>query len=183
MKSNIFFSVLILFVFYACSDELDLVPVTEKATNSFYSSEAELESAITGIYAQLQNGGLYGLDLIGVGEIPGEDSFEEIAANDGGRFGQLDDFSTNAGNDLVGDIWRESYEGIQRTNIVLNRINDIEYDDPSLRSARIAEAKFVRALLYFQPWTALWGCAFGIGGNAKPLGFLRARAYRRRTGI
>lgn len=133
----------------ACSERLELSPVTEKAATSFYSSEQELESAVTGVYAQLQNGGLYGLDLIGVGEISGEDSFEEIAANDGGRFGQLDDFSTNAGNDLVGDIWRESYEGIQRVNVVLNRITDIDYADPSLKTTRIAEMQFIRGLLYF----------------------------------
>ncbi|MCI4668257.1 MAG: RagB/SusD family nutrient uptake outer membrane protein [Bacteroidia bacterium] len=135
--------------FISCEENLNLAPITEKASNSFFSSEAELESAVAGVYAQLQNGGLYGLDLIGVGEISGEDAFEEIAANDGGRFGQLDDFSTNAENDLVGDIWRESYEGIQRVNVVLNRIGDIEYADAGAKSIRIAEMKFVRALLYF----------------------------------
>ncbi|WP_420601484.1 RagB/SusD family nutrient uptake outer membrane protein [Flagellimonas sp.] len=134
---------------FSCEDELDIVPITEKASNSFYSNEQELESAIAGVYAQLQNGGLYELDLIGVGEISGEDSFEEIAANDGGRFGQLDDFSTNAGNDLVGDIWRESYRGIQRANTVLNRITDIEYANASVKTNRIGEMKFIRALLYF----------------------------------
>lgn len=144
-----FFSIFLLVFLSACSDELNLAPITDRATNSFYSSEAEIESAITGVYAQLQNNGLYGLDLIGLGEISAEDSFEEIAANDGGRFGQLDDFSTNAGNDLVGDIWRESYEGIQRTNIVLNRIPDIEYADSDLKEQRISEVKFIRALLYF----------------------------------
>ncbi|MEO1448042.1 MAG: RagB/SusD family nutrient uptake outer membrane protein [Bacteroidota bacterium] len=134
---------------FSCSERLDLVPITQKAANSFYSSESEIESAVMGVYAQLQQGGLYGLDLIGVGEIPGEDAFEEIAANDGGRFGQLDDFSTNAGNDLVGDIWRESYEGIQRTNVVLSRIGEIEYDDSGVRETRIGEMLFVRGLLYF----------------------------------
>lgn len=138
-----------LFSAAACSDELDLVPITEKAANNFFSSEAELESAIAGVYAQLQNGGLYGLDMIGVGEIPAEDTFEEIAANDGGRFGQLDDFSTNAGNDLVGDIWRESYEGIQRANVVLNRIEEVAYEDATLKDIRTGEVKFIRALLYY----------------------------------
>jgi tetratricopeptide (TPR) repeat protein len=137
------------FLLMSCEERLNLSPITEKASNNFFSSEAEIESAITGAYAQLQKGGLYGLDLIGVGEIPGEDTFEEIAANDGGRFGQLDDFSTNAENDLVGDIWRETYQGIQRINVVLNRIGDIEYVDASLKSTRIAEMKFLRALLYF----------------------------------
>ena len=133
----------------SCEDELDILPITEKSANSFFSNEAEIESAVAGVYAMLQRNGLYGLDLMGVGEISGEDSFEEIAANDGGRFGQLDDFSTNAGNDLVGDIWKESYEGIQRTNVVLNRISDIEYGDESQKTNRIGEMKFVRALLYF----------------------------------
>lgn len=148
MKLNLYF-ILVVMLFSSCSDELDLAPITQKAASSFYSSEAEIESAITGVYAQLQNDGLYGLDIIGVGEVPGEDTFEEIAANDGGRFGQLDDFSTNASNDLVGDIWRESYEGIQRTNVVLNRIGDITYSNDELKKQRTAEVKFIRALLYF----------------------------------
>ena len=151
MRFNKYIIVLAGFVvaFSSCEDELNLVPITNKAATSFYSSEPEIESAIAGVYGQLQNGGLYGLDLIGVGEISAEDSFEEIAANDGGRFGQLDDFSTNAGNDLVGDIWRESYEGIQRVNVVLNRITDIEYNDAALKSTRIGEMKFIRGLLYY----------------------------------
>lgn len=149
MKYNIYILLIVGFALTSCQERLNLTPITQKASNSFYSSEAELEAAIAGVYGQLQNGGLYGLDLIGVGEIPAEDAFEEIAANDGGRFGQLDDFSTNAGNDLVGDIWRESYEGIQRINVVLNRITEIEYSTPVEKSVRIAEMKFLRSLLYF----------------------------------
>lgn len=141
--------VLLSMAFASCSDNLDLVPITQKSAATFYSNESEIESAIFGVYGQLQNQGLYGLDLIGVGEIPGEDSFEEIAANDGGRFGQLDDFSTNASNDLVGDIWRESYEGIQRTNVILNRIEEVDFEDEATKSARIGEMQFVRGLLYF----------------------------------
>jgi hypothetical protein len=133
----------------SCEDELDIAPVTEKSSNSFFSNEQEMESAIQGVYAQLQDNGLYGLDLIGAGEISGEDSFEEIAANDDGRFGQLDDFSTNPGNELVGDIWRESYQGIQRANTVLSRIVDIDYTDSSVKENRIGEMQFVRALLYY----------------------------------
>ena len=146
---SIYFVGLTFLLFTSCSDELDIVPITEKSASNFYSTEQEIESAIAGAYAQLQDGGLYGLDIIGVGEISGEDSFEEIAANDGGRFGQLDDFSTNAGNDLVGDIWKESYIGIQRVNVVLGRIDEIDYADPSVKTARIGEMQFLRGLLYF----------------------------------
>ncbi|MFT6335288.1 MAG: tetratricopeptide (TPR) repeat protein [Saprospiraceae bacterium] len=136
-------------VLTSCSENLNLSPITQKSATLFYSTEQEVEIGVNGAYAQLQSNGLYGLDIIGVGEISGEDSFEEIAANDGGRFGQLDDFSTNAGNDLVGDIWRESYEGIQRTNIVLNRIQEVDYENIEVKINRIGEMKFLRALLYF----------------------------------
>jgi hypothetical protein len=149
IKFNFIHIVLLSLVMGACSKELDLVPLTERAATNYFSSESEIESAISGVYAQLQNNGLYGLDLIGVGEIPGEDSFEEIAANDDGRFGQLDDFSTNAENDLVGDIWRESYDAIQRANVVLNRIDAITFEDSGLKDIRKGEMKFIRGLLYF----------------------------------
>ncbi|NBC05153.1 MAG: RagB/SusD family nutrient uptake outer membrane protein [Bacteroidetes bacterium] len=149
VKITILLVAIITFSIISCSDNLTLSPITEKSASNFYTSEAEIETAVIGAYAQLQNNGLYGLDLIGVGEIPAEDTFEEIAANDGGRFGQLDDFSTNAGNDLVGDIWRESFEGIQRVNVVLNRIDDIVFEDSSLKNARIGEMQFLRGLLYF----------------------------------
>ncbi|MEM7486863.1 MAG: RagB/SusD family nutrient uptake outer membrane protein [Bacteroidota bacterium] len=146
---NIFLIMIVLIGLVSCDDELDIVPITEKAANNFFSNEQEIESAVSGAYAKLQNNGLYGLYLIGVGEIPAEDTFEEIAANDGGRFGQLDDFSTNPANDLVGDIWKESYEGIQRTNVILNRIDEIEFENAGTKTNRIGEMKFVRALLYY----------------------------------
>lgn len=148
MKYNFFLIILVFFI-TSCSDNLDIVPITQKSADNFYSSETEIESAVTGLYAMLQNGGLYGLDIIGVGEVPGEDSFEEIAANDAGRFGQLDDFSTNAANDLVSNIWRQSYRGIQRANVVLNRIDPIVYANAQTKTQRIGEVKFIRALLYF----------------------------------
>lgn len=151
MKNNIIYitGIIVLSIFTSCSKKLDINPITSRAATTYYSTEKEMESAVIGAYAQLQNPGLYGLDLIGVGEIPGEDTFEEIAANDGGRFGQLDDFSTNAENDLVNDIWRESYEGILRTNTVLGRIGAIAYEDEAVKNSRIGEMQFVRALLYF----------------------------------
>lgn len=149
MKLKIYMSMVLATFMSACSGSLDLVPLTDKAAVSFFSSEAEIESAINGVYGQLQNPGLYGLDLIGVGEVSGEDTFEEIAANDGGRFGQLDDFSTNPQNDLVGDIWRESYEGIQRVNVILNRIEAISFANPTVKTTRTGEMKFIRGLLYF----------------------------------
>lgn len=170
MKIIINFSFIAMFVLVitSCSDKLDLAPITQKSADNFYRNQAEIETAIYAVYGQLQSNGLYGLDLIGVGEVPGEDTFEEIAANDGGRFGQLDDFSTNAGNDLVGDIWRESYVGIQRANVVLSRIEDIQFDNTTVKNARIGEMQFIRGLLYFNMVRLYGAVPLVIGETTNP---------------
>lgn len=132
-----------------CGDELTQDPITERSATAFYTNEDELESAIIGVYAKLQHGGLYGLDLIGAGEVPSDNTFEEVPSNDGARFGDLDEFAIITANTLVGNIWRQSYVAIQGANIVLNRISDISYEDDNTKNVRIGEMKFIRALMYF----------------------------------
>ena len=137
------------FLMFSCVDQLEINPTTEKVSNNFFRNEEEIESGILGTYAVLQGSHLYGLDLIGAGEVSGEDATEESLSNDGGRFGELETLTIAPVNDLVAGIWRESYVAIQRANTILNRITDIEFNSESTKEARIGEMKFVRGLLYF----------------------------------
>ena len=72
-----------------------------------------------------------------------------MPANDGGMYGQLDQFTTVASNGMLSDFWKNSYQGIQRTNTVLNRVDGIAYAVPAVKQARKGEMHFIRALLYF----------------------------------
>lgn len=141
--------IVMVFLIVSCENELDQDPITEKNATSFFSNEIEIESAVNGVYAQLQAEGLYGTDLIGVGEVSGDTTFEEVPNNDDGRFGQLDSFTTSAGNELIAFVWKDSYVAIQRANLVLNRITDITFEDNNIKNHRIGEVSFIRALLYF----------------------------------
>lgn len=136
-------------VLFGCQDELIQYPQTTKVADNFYSNEAEMEEAVNGVYAVLQFTGLYDIDIPALGEIPGEDAYDETPANDGGVFGMLDVFNNISQSSLVANIWEDSYIGIQRTNIVLNRIGDIDFANEGTKNARIGEMKFIRALLYF----------------------------------
>jgi len=133
----------------SCEDELVQNPNTTKVADNFYSNEAELEEAINAVYATLQFTGVYNTGMPAVGELPGEDAYDETPANDGGVYGMLDDFNVIPQSSLIANVWEDSYKGIQRSNIVLNRIQEIEYDDPATKSARTGEMLFIRALLYF----------------------------------
>lgn len=133
----------------SCTEQLDQLPITEKVATNYFSTEGEIESAVMGVYAALQADGLYGMDLIVAGEVSSEITWEEVATNDDGKFGQLDNFTTFSGNLVVGNIWQKSYIAIQRANVVLNRINEISFKDNLVKNRRIGEVNFIRALLYF----------------------------------
>lgn len=149
MKFRIYHILLVALFISSCSDELVQKPNTSKVADSFYANEAELEEAINAVYATLQFTGNFDTALPAIGEIPGEDAYDETPANDGGVYGQLDDYNVIAQSGLIANIWKDAYKGIQRANIVLSRIEAISYKEESTKQARIGEMKFIRALYYF----------------------------------
>ncbi|MCX2584367.1 RagB/SusD family nutrient uptake outer membrane protein [Pedobacter sp. MR22-3] len=133
----------------SCTKELNQQPLTSKSLASFLATETEVEEYVNAVYGTLQSNGLYGLYLPAFGEIPSDNTFDEVPANDGGMYGQLDQFTTVASNGMLSDLWKNSYQGIQRANTVLNRIDGIPYASATLKQARKGEMHFIRALLYF----------------------------------
>ncbi len=146
---NSLLAYLVLTACWACEEDLFQQPITDKSVDSFFSNEGEIESAVNGAYDALQLTGLYNLYIPAIGEIPSDNTFDEVPANDGGRYGELDEFKVITSNEVITDIWRDAYLGIQRTNVILNRIGAISFSSERIKEARIGEMKFIRALLYF----------------------------------
>lgn len=133
----------------ACTKQLVQVPSTSKVLSQFFTTQSEAEEYINSAYAALQRVGLYGQYLPVIGEIPSDNTWDQVPANDNGYAGQLDLFSTIPGNGILSQNWSDSYVAIQRANVVLNRIDAITYQSDSLKTARKGAMKFIRALIYF----------------------------------
>ncbi len=133
----------------ACQDELFQSPITSKELGKFLQNETEVEEYVNAAYANLQNNGLYGSYFPMFSEIQSDVTYDEVPANDNGIYGQLDQFAIIPANDAVTSVWRESYRTIQKTNVVLSRIDNVTYAVAATKQARIGEMKFIRALLYF----------------------------------
>lgn len=133
----------------SCSKELDQKPITEKDLKNFLTNEKETEEYVISIYGSLQRNGLYGLHLPALAEIPSDNTFDEVPANDAGMYGDLDQFKAIPTNDMIDANWLQSYITIQRANVVLNRIDNISYANTATKNARKGEAQFIRALVYF----------------------------------
>ncbi|WP_198424743.1 RagB/SusD family nutrient uptake outer membrane protein [Spirosoma endbachense] len=133
----------------SCDKQLFQDPITSKELGNFLQNEIEVEEYVNATYAKLQANGLYGLYFPAFSEIQSDVTYDEVPANDGGTYGQIDQFAILPANDMVTLVWRHSYQAIQRANVVLNRIDNVPYAVAATRQARIGEMKFIRAMLYF----------------------------------
>jgi hypothetical protein len=138
-----------LFTLNACTKQLTQIPDTSKVLSHFFTTENEAEEYVNSVYAGLQSQGMYGQYQPCIAEIPSDNTWDQVPANDNGWAGQLDLFSTIPSNGILSQNWKDAYVAIQRANVVLNRIPAISYNNDSIKTARIGAMKFIRALVYF----------------------------------
>ncbi|WP_411897556.1 RagB/SusD family nutrient uptake outer membrane protein [Elizabethkingia occulta] len=148
MKKNISAAVLAFLMTSCSSDVLNTFPDSTKITTNFYKDADQLEQGVNATYGALQYDGQYQLAMPTIGEIPSDNTFDEVPANDSFTYGEFDFFTIQAKNDLLAKAWRDHYIGIQQANIVLNRITPVAMDS-QIKNYRIGEMKFLRALMYF----------------------------------
>ncbi|WP_407517440.1 RagB/SusD family nutrient uptake outer membrane protein [Elizabethkingia anophelis] len=148
MKKNISAAVLAFLLSSCSSDVLNTSPDSTKITTNFYKDTDQLEQGVNATYGALQYDGQYQLAMPTIGEIPSDNTFDEVPANDSFIYGEFDFFTIQAKNELLAKAWRDHYIGIQQANIVLNRITPVAMDN-QIKNYRIGEMKFLRALMYF----------------------------------
>lgn len=133
----------------SCSESLlDLSPKTNNVLNNYYKNEEQINKGVNAAYACLQYSGQYGIANHVLGELPSDNTWDEVPANDGGNYGQLDEFNMTSSNTIIADSWKHNYIGIQQCNIILNRVDGVDMTENN-RSVVKGEIKFLRALMYF----------------------------------
>lgn len=146
----IFLFCVVLSLLSSCSESLlDVNPQMQNTSNNFYQSEEQLDLGVTGAYSTLQLSGQYEISNLLLGELPSDNTWDEVPANDGGNCGQLDEFNMTSGNTITENSWRDNYIGIQQCNVVLNRIGGLSDISETKKNTAIGEMKFLRGLMYF----------------------------------
>lgn len=142
--------VVILLLLQSCSsDLLNTSPEATKVTSQFYTDASQIEQGINAVYGTLQYTGQYQQAMLVIGEIPSDNTYDEVPANDSFTYGEFDFFTIQPNNSLIASTWKDHYIGIQQANIILNRIDAIQDMAQATKSSRIGEMKFLRALMYF----------------------------------
>jgi len=167
-KIFIFITGIILLV--SCNqDFIELNPPSSLNTLGFYKTQADMNQAVLSAYGNLRS--VYNGTFIRLGEIRSDNTtFSWLAGNPANEKG-IDDFASPLlpENGYPTDCWNNCYNVILRTNIVIGRVDQATFTNENLKNQYKAEAKFIRALMYF--WlNRTFG---GVALNGQMLGVIK----------
>ncbi|NRR92106.1 RagB/SusD family nutrient uptake outer membrane protein [Winogradskyella undariae] len=137
----------------SCNDFLEPEPSSAITSENYYTTVAELETALIGAYDAIQGAGNYAKDEnhgvqyeFYVTEMRSGNTSTKIAdPDDFADSGQFEAFNVLPTNGLVLNYYASFYEVIFRANVVLENLVNVDDDTTAIE----AEAKFIRAYAYF----------------------------------
>lgn len=140
----------------SCDSFTSLNPVSNRTASEFYDSPEEFRTAVNGAYNSLTLSGTYNRVYWMLFEMRSDNTDQggDVTglAADLAALNEFDELTTSA---FVQNAWTASYKGVQRCNIILSRIGDVEMDQ-TLKNQFIGEALFLRSLFYYNIAVA-WG--------------------------
>jgi tetratricopeptide (TPR) repeat protein len=119
-------------------------PVSSVSIDAVYKTDKDFKDAIMGTYQALK---VQYANMWQFGDLRGDDAFIQIS-NQPSSTG-VDVFSINSSDALLRNTWANYYVAINRANIVLSKIESADASVVTNKDLYIGEAKFIRALAYF----------------------------------
>jgi len=161
-------SLLLVCSFAACKKELAIEPEQSLSDQVVFTTRAGAQAAVFGIYSTAQVLEVFGgLPLI-IGDYQADNvqfvgSFPTLQ--------EINQYTTLSTNVSIAPIWQDHYRVILRANSVIDRVPGITESGftDAQKKGMVAEAKFMRALTYFQlvnlfaqPYNCSMGSNLGV---------------------
>lgn len=144
--------VLIAFATGCSKDFLEKEPLTDRVEANFYQTPEDAFQALVAIYDVLgwqSSQGYHPHDL--VCNILSDDAYAGGSGpGDRPDLVRMGKFSSYPTDEAVLGLWSDRYAGVYRANLLLEKIENIPFENEDLKTRYIAEAKFLRAYFYFQ---------------------------------
>jgi hypothetical protein len=132
--------------------KLDEKPDALLVSSEFYQDQAQATAAVTAAYRKLYDSGqsLYN-SLFQIGVEMATDDYEAGPRARNAAVRAISGLTHDSSNDRMEQLWKQSYDGINVANIAVDKIAliDAAKIDETVRTRLINEAKFLRALHYF----------------------------------
>ncbi|OOQ57333.1 RagB/SusD family nutrient uptake outer membrane protein [Mucilaginibacter pedocola] len=158
-------------------DFLEQTPPNSVALNNAFRTPEDVLSAVNGIYQSLRSSNNIGENSgLWTDERSDDTGRNDNQSNAGEPF-QFGDFSLLPSNTYLKSHWVSLYNTVSRANVVLNNIDKVTFADANLKQQYIAEAKFLRAVMYFE-LVRTWGDVPLVTATFTNLDELNANTFR-----
>jgi starch-binding outer membrane protein, SusD/RagB family len=142
-------------LFTGCVDDfLSHKPPVDRVQDNFYQSQNDAEQALYSVYEVLtfshgrSNDGFHPFDV--VSNMLSDDAY--AGGSGPGDQPALIDFNAHnisVTNGKAQGLWADRYTGIYRANVLLENMDNINFDSEATRLVFDAEARFLRSMFYF----------------------------------
>ncbi|WP_430815101.1 RagB/SusD family nutrient uptake outer membrane protein [Carboxylicivirga sp. RSCT41] len=129
----------------SCSSFLEETPTDRYVVGNFYNDADDAEAAVNAIYGQLYK--IYKRHMYLMADLPTDDHKNGLGMPNSYLI-NLEYLRHGAENQFVREMWQYNYEGIMMANAAVINIQAIKMDE-NLKDRLLAEARFLRALYYF----------------------------------
>ncbi len=135
-------------VFSSCQDYLDFEPENTIPAEGFFETQEHAEQAVNSVYAHFRSWEMVSFAFIIMQEVTSDNAVKGSAVGDASFINDYDNFAFTPNQFVLKDYWAGRYRGINKANQAITNIPAITMNE-SLKTRLIGEAKFLRALLYF----------------------------------
>lgn len=142
-------------VLIGCDSFVDKAPISNPSRANFYQTQEDFETAIAGAYDALQLTGTFSNNYWMLYEMRGDNT--DQGPDQTGlaqKIALLNRFEETTTNELVQQAWIDTYDGIERVNVILGQLENLP--DGSFKDRIRGEALFLRSLFYYHAAVA-WG--------------------------
>ncbi|TDK47947.1 RagB/SusD family nutrient uptake outer membrane protein [Algoriphagus formosus] len=142
MKKYIY--ILCIFIWSCSEDFLEIPPDSLLAESNFYETDSQAEAAVAAIYNSMVSLQYYGERYWLLFDLAGDDLRPRTFTGQALR-NQIDQYNLNSDHNFINDFYTTVYAAIARANMVIDNVES----DTEIKRIAVAEAKFLRALFYF----------------------------------
>jgi len=138
---------IVIAVIPGCKDFLEKDLQGQRSDEQSFQSAEDAELFLTGAYNILSYADADNRLWV-FGDVASDDAAKGGIPGDQADIGLIDDFNVSTDNGNLETVWAIYYEGVSRTNKLLDNIDGISMDEER-KSQIIGEAKFLRAYFYY----------------------------------
>jgi hypothetical protein len=133
----------------SCEDRLELEPQQSLSTSLAFVDKRAAEGSLIGVYSAVQDLEVFGAIPQSIADYQ-SDNVEFIGSFP--TFQEIFQYTTLSDNGSISTMWRDNYSAILAANAVIKNVPNVE--DAAFTAAEkaqfVAEARFLRAIVYFQ---------------------------------